>query len=77
MGAPLLRGVTKSVAGVGARGVNGRGGGVAALVAGVMLRAANENDDGEVIRNDGMAVDGVGLAATEIWPLLRPHRMVR
>ena len=65
-GAPLLRGVMKLVAGVGACGMNGRRGGVMALAAGVMSREANENDGGVVIRNDGMAVDGVGLAATEI-----------
>jgi len=80
-GAPLLRGVMKLVAGVGACGVNGRVGGVVALVAGgvndrvdgvvalvagVTAREANENDGGVVIRNGGMAVDGVGLAATEI-----------
>ena len=85
-GAPLLRGMTKVVPGVGACGMNGRGGGVAAPVAGVgtcgmncrggggvvalgagvMPRAANENDGGAVVRNGGMAVDGVGLAATEI-----------
>ena len=65
-GAPLLRGVTKLVAGVGACGVNGRVGGVVALVPGVMPREANENDGVVVIRNGGMAADGVGLAATEI-----------
>ncbi len=65
-GAPLLRGVTKLVAGVGACGMYGGGGGVVALVAGVMAREANENDGGAVIRNGGKAVDGVGLAATEI-----------
>jgi len=65
-GAPLLCGVTKLVAGGGACGMNGRGGGVVALVAGVMACEANENDGGVVIRSGGMAVDGVGLAATEI-----------
>jgi hypothetical protein len=58
-GAPLLRGV-------GACGMNGGGGGLVALVAGVMARETNENDGGVVMRNGGMAVDGVGLAATEI-----------
>ena len=65
-GAPLLRGITKLVAGAGACGMNDRGCGVVAPVAGVMPREANENDDGVVIPNGGMAVDGVGLAATEI-----------
>ena len=65
-GAPLLRGVTTLVAGVEACGMNGGGGGVVALVAGVMARETNESGGGVVIRNGGMAVDGVGLAATEI-----------
>ena len=65
-GAPLLRGITKLVAGAGACGINDRGCGVVSPVAGVMPREANENDDGVVIPNGGMAVDGVGLAATEI-----------
>ena len=65
-GAPLFRGVTTLVTGVGACGMNGGGGGVVALVAGAMAREANENGGGVVIRNGGMAADGVGLAATEI-----------
>src|ERR1039458_8162164 len=65
-GAPLLCGVTTLVAGAGACGMNGGGGGVVALVAGVMAREVNENDGGVGIRNCRLAAVGVGLAATEI-----------
>ncbi len=60
-------GIGALVAGVGVCGTNCRAGGVGALVAGVMPRAGNENAGGVVIRSCGMSVDGVGLAATEIW----------